>query len=62
MINRRDFLAGTSAAFACADLQAASGTADADTEKLLAGMAEELLEEYPENATGLGIDRGKRAG
>jgi uncharacterized protein (DUF885 family) len=61
MINRRDFLAGTSAAIACADLQAASGTADADTEKLLAGMAEELLGEYPENATGLGIDRGERA-
>ncbi len=61
MINRRDFLAGTSAAFACADLHAATGTADADTEKLLAGMAEELLGDYPENATGLGIDSGERA-
>src|SRR5205814_9815398 len=61
MINRRDFLAGTSAAFACADLHAATATADADTEKLLAGLAEELLGEYPENATGLGIDRGERA-
>jgi len=44
-------------AFALTDVLAA----DADTETLLAGMAEELLGEYPENATGLGIDRGERA-
>jgi uncharacterized protein (DUF885 family) len=62
MINRRDFLVATGAAVACSELQAAGGTADADTEQLLAGMAEELLGEYPENATGLGIDRDQRAG
>lgn len=61
MINRRDFLAGAGAALACSDLYAATRSADADTEKLLAGMAEELLGEYPENATGLGIDRDERA-
>jgi uncharacterized protein (DUF885 family) len=61
-MNRRDFLAGTSAVLACADLRAATGTADADTQKLLAAMAEQILGEYPESATGLGIDRGQRAG
>ncbi len=57
MLNRRDFIVGTGLAFAFTDVPAA----DADTETLLAGMAEELLEEYPENATGLGIDQGRRS-
>lgn len=61
MINRRDFLSGIGLAFAFTNLPAAAGTADADIEKLLAAMAEELLGEYPENATGLGIDRGERS-
>ena len=42
-------------------LPAVAGTGDADTEKLLAAMAEELLADYPENATTLGIDRDRRA-
>jgi len=62
MINRRNFLLVIGATVACTELPAAAGTADPDTEKLLAGMAEELLGEYPENATGLGIDRDQRAG
>jgi uncharacterized protein (DUF885 family) len=41
---------------------AAPGMADASVEAMLGDMAEELLKDYPENATGLGIDRGKRAG
>ncbi|MGH8243820.1 MAG: DUF885 family protein, partial [Steroidobacteraceae bacterium] len=39
----------------------AASVADATVERLLAGIAEELLAEYPENATGLGIDTGARA-
>src|SRR5262249_15884320 len=57
MINRHDFLVGTGMALAFTAL----GAGDGDTEKLLGGMGEELLGEYPENATGLGIDRGERA-
>ena len=61
MINRRDFVIGTSLIGAGTAL-AAPVSADASVEALLGEMAEELLRDYPENATGLGIDRGKRAG
>ena len=60
---RRDFIAGTAgivAALANLRARAASST-DAAVERLLAGIAEELLGDYPENATGLGIDTGARA-
>ena len=61
--NRRDFIVGTGAAIALANLPArAAGDADAAAEKLLAEFAEELLVDYPESATSLGIDKGKRAG
>ena len=40
----------------------ALGAAHEDAEAVLAAMAEELLAEYPENATGLGIDKDHRAG
>lgn len=61
-ISRRDFIAGTGAAIAISNLPAhAAGGADAAVEKLLAEFAEELLVDYPENATGLGIDTGPRA-
>ncbi|MGH8203368.1 MAG: DUF885 family protein, partial [Steroidobacteraceae bacterium] len=39
----------------------AAGSANATVARLLAGIAEELLADYPENATGLGIDTGARA-
>src|SRR5918993_4351954 len=62
--NRRDFIAGTGAAIAalsglaaCAQRQSAVAAADP-----LAGVADELLVDYPENATALGIDTGARAG
>jgi uncharacterized protein (DUF885 family) len=61
--NRRDFIAGTGAVIAALSslrARAASG-ADSAVEKLLAGIAEELLADYPENATSLGIDVGPRA-
>jgi uncharacterized protein (DUF885 family) len=61
--NRRDFIAGTGAVIATlAHLQARSADgAESSVEKLLAEMAEELLADYPENATVLGIDAGPRA-
>lgn len=61
--NRRDFMAGTAGIVAAlANLRArAANDADATVERLLAGIAEELLADYPENATGLGIDTGARA-
>ena len=67
---RRDFIAGTGAAIAamtnlgaCAKREApAAATATAaDVESALARVAEDLLADYPENATSLGIDTGARA-
>jgi uncharacterized protein (DUF885 family) len=60
---RRDFIAGAGAALAVANLpaRAAANDQDAAAQKLLAEFAEELLVDYPEGATGLGIDEGVRA-
>jgi uncharacterized protein (DUF885 family) len=64
-IDRRLFLAsGTAAAsFAAAPVRAAARavSADASAGRLLAGTAEALLGDYPENASGLGVDKGRRA-
>jgi len=62
-VNRRDFLVGTTAAVAAANLPKLAGAAetDASAERLLADYADELLAAYPENATSLGIDNGQRA-
>jgi uncharacterized protein (DUF885 family) len=60
--SRRDFIVGTGAAIAVANLPVhAAGNDDAAVEKLLAEFTEELLVDYPESATGLGIDTGGRA-
>ncbi|MDY6947864.1 MAG: DUF885 family protein, partial [Pseudomonadota bacterium] len=63
--SRRDFIVGTGAAIALANLpagaQGSQGAADKSTEALLAELAEELMVDYPESATGLGIDSGARA-
>jgi uncharacterized protein (DUF885 family) len=63
--SRREFIVGTSAALALANLpagaQASQSGPDQATESLLAELAEELLVDYPESATGLGIDTGARA-
>lgn len=64
--SRRDFIVGTGAAIAAANLPArADGSTavsgDAAAEKLLAQFAEDLMVAYPENATSLGIDNGARA-
>ena len=67
-LDRRDFV-GLAGAFASVqllqgctpvrDMGAPAG--DAGSELLLAGIAEQLLAEYPENATALGLDTGARA-
>jgi uncharacterized protein (DUF885 family) len=68
-IDRRLFLASTAAAAALGAVPAAAARtaaraagADAASERLLAGVAEALLGEYPENASSLGVDKGRRAG
>jgi uncharacterized protein (DUF885 family) len=67
--NRREFIAGTGAALAALSGLAACGkrtpeaaAAAVDVEPLLSEVGEALLADYPENATGLGIDTGARAG
>lgn len=64
MTSRRDFIVSTGAAIAAANLPGrALGAAsnEGSVEKLLARFAEELLADYPESATALGIDNGERA-
>ncbi len=70
-LDRRDVLLGTGAlaalggipAFVRAAAQAsAPSAADAAAEALLADTAEELLTEYPESASTLGLDKDGRAG
>jgi uncharacterized protein (DUF885 family) len=62
---RREFLGGTAAAGLAACTPRLSPLkplgAPVPTAELLAGMAEQILGEYPENATSLGIDKGARA-
>ncbi len=60
-LNRRDVLAlgAAAAAFGGPTLAATSG--DAAAEALLSSVAEDLMREYPENASALGLDKDKRA-
>lgn len=62
-MDRREFIAATGAALALANpvARAASADPDAAVQALLAELAEELLADYPESATSLGINRGERA-
>ena len=60
---RRDFVIGTGAALAASQLPAVSRVApagDSAARKLVADITEELLVDYPESATQLGIDNGVR--
>ena len=60
---RRDFVIGTGAALAVSNLPAGSASTnnDAAATALVAAITEELLVDYPESATQLGIDNGARA-
>jgi uncharacterized protein (DUF885 family) len=65
--NRREVIAGAAALAALpactrnAPQTASSPAADAAANRMLAQAAEELLAEYPENATALGLDKAARA-
>lgn len=62
LIDRRTLLAGTAAAGLVAALPARAATpADAAAMRQLDGVAEVLLDDYPESAAYLGIDKGARA-
>src|ERR1044071_6251952 len=59
---RRDFMVGAGAALAATHLTACSRAPDKPgVQESLAQLAEELLVDYPESATALGIDQGARA-
>jgi len=60
---RRDFVIVSGAALAVSNLPAGSAIPSGDkaAETLLAAVTEELLVDYPESATQLGIDNGARA-
>jgi uncharacterized protein (DUF885 family) len=64
--NRREFIAGAGAALAALSGLAACArrgpqVEPVDVEGILSEVADEMLADYPENATGLGIDTGARA-
>ncbi|MCW3836734.1 DUF885 domain-containing protein [Sphingomonas canadensis] len=63
LTSRRDLLTGAGAAVALSALPRAAwaSPADADAAALIAQVAERLLADSPESATGLGIDKGDRA-
>ena len=62
-LNRRDVLALGAATLALGSAGAVQAAApgDAAAEALLSGVAEDLMREYPENASALGLDKGARA-
>jgi uncharacterized protein (DUF885 family) len=64
--SRRDFIVGTGAALALTRLpvsaaDATQSAADKAAEALLTELSEEMMVDYPETATSLGIDTGARA-
>ncbi|NNM75548.1 DUF885 domain-containing protein [Sphingomonas sp. ID1715] len=65
-LTRRDLLLQSTVAAAAAGLpaevMAADGSADAQASKILDAITEQMLRDSPESATGLGIDKGARAG
>jgi uncharacterized protein (DUF885 family) len=62
LIDRRELLAGAGALAFASTLPAWAGqSAGVPVEALLGSIAEDLLADYPENATALGLDNGARA-
>ncbi|RYD49079.1 MAG: DUF885 domain-containing protein [Sphingomonadales bacterium] len=61
--SRRQVLLGTGASLVFGALPASARlqSADAQADRLLSGIAETLLRDYPEQSTTLGIDKGARA-
>ena len=60
--DRRALLQASAATLALTALPAAAATsADADAERLLARITEQMLADYPEGATGAGVDKEARA-
>jgi uncharacterized protein (DUF885 family) len=61
--SRRDFVIASGVALAASRVPALAGTSEADAaaERVLGEIGEELLVDYPETATMLGIDTGARA-
>ncbi len=60
--NRRDVLTLGAAAAAFGGTALAAAPDDAAAEALLSSVAEDLMREYPENASALGLDKDVRAG
>ncbi len=61
--HRRAVLQGAASALAFQALPAAAAEApDAAADRVLGGVTEQLLADYPETATGAGVDKGPRAG
>jgi len=59
--HRRALLQGGASALAFGALPAAAATPDAAADTLLGRITEQLLNDYPETATGAGVDKGQRA-
>lgn len=59
--HRRALLQGSAAALALQALPADAQTPDAAADRLLARITEQLLSDYPESATGAGVDKDARA-
>lgn len=60
-IRRRDLLAATTLAALSTGALAATGSADARATQLLDKIAEQLMRDFPEGASQLGIDKGARS-
>ena len=60
-LHRRALLQGSAAALALTALPADAQTPDAAADRLLSRITEQLLRDYPESATGAGVDKDARA-
>jgi uncharacterized protein (DUF885 family) len=60
-LHRRALLQGSAAALALQGLPADAQAPEASADRLLARVTEQLLRDYPESATGAGVDKDARA-
>ncbi|HEV2567801.1 DUF885 domain-containing protein [Sphingomonas sp.] len=66
-VSRRDLMLSSAAVAALSTMSgraiaAAASTADAQASRVLDSITDQMLRDFPESATGLGIDKGARAG